>query len=88
MVDYPEIDFQDQLLLRPPKEHGGESQSHWMMWTPSCLETYKKLGIPLKEQALLAGVEGAEQRPAEGRKVAVDAVFDSVRPLAPRSRKS
>ena len=34
------------------------------------LETYKKLGIPLSEQAVLAGVEGA--------RVAVDAVFDSV----------
>jgi len=36
------------------------------------------LGIPLQEQAILAGVEGAEAPPAEGRKVAVDAVFDSV----------
>ena len=45
---------------------------------PKLLETYKKLGIPLKEQAILAGVEGAENMPAEGRKVAVDAVFDSV----------
>ena len=35
------------------------------------LEVYKKLGIPIEEQKVLAGVEGA-------RKVAVDAVFDSV----------
>ena len=41
---------------------------------PKLLETYKKLGIPLKEQALLAGVEAPEGE----RKVAVDAVFDSV----------
>jgi Fe-S cluster assembly protein SufB len=41
------------------------------------LRTYEKLGIPLKEQMILAGVEGAEDAPAE-RKVAVDAVFDSV----------
>ena len=45
---------------------------------PKLLDTYKKLGIPLKEQMILAGVEGAEDAPAEGRKVAVDAVFDSV----------
>jgi Fe-S cluster assembly protein SufB len=45
---------------------------------PKLLATYAKLGIPLKEQAILAGVEGAEDMPAEGRKVAVDAVFDSV----------
>ena len=38
---------------------------------PKLLETYEKLGIPLKEQEVLAGVEGAS-------KVAVDAVFDSV----------
>ncbi len=51
---------------------------------PVLLETYKKLGIPLSEQKLLAGVEGAEQEVAEAggpaalRGVAVDAVFDSV----------
>src|SRR3546814_1238306 len=38
---------------------------------PEILATYQKLGIPLEEQKVLAGVEGA-------RKVAVDAVFDSV----------
>jgi len=38
---------------------------------PEILKTYEKLGIPLKEQEVLAGVEGAS-------KVAVDAVFDSV----------
>ena len=46
---------------------------------PKLLATYEKLGIPLKEQMILAGVEGADEAaPAEGRKVAVDAVFDSV----------
>src|SRR3546814_20057232 len=38
---------------------------------PEILRTYEKLGIPIEEQKVLAGVEGA-------RKVAVDAVFDSV----------
>ncbi len=41
---------------------------------PKLLATYAKLGIPLKEQMLLAGVEGADAP----RRVAVDAVFDSV----------
>jgi Fe-S cluster assembly protein SufB len=50
---------------------------------PKLLETYEKLGIPLSEQKVLAGVEGAEQeklpdRPPMGGNVAVDAVFDSV----------
>src|ERR1019366_7044462 len=39
----------------------------------------EKLGIPLKERAILAGVEGTDgQSPSEGTQVAVDAVFDSV----------
>ena len=38
---------------------------------PEIRRTYEKLGIPIEEQKVLAGVEGA-------RKVAVDAVFDSV----------
>ena len=37
----------------------------WMRWDPKLLDTYNKLGIPLHEQMMLAGV-------------AVDAVFDSV----------
>ena len=45
---------------------------------PKLLATYEKLGIPLKEQMILAGVETDQEVPAEGRKVAVDAVFDSV----------
>ena len=42
---------------------------------PELLRTYEKLGIPLKEQAVLAGVQGAQ---VTGPRVAVDAVFDSV----------
>jgi Fe-S cluster assembly protein SufB len=40
---------------------------------PELLRTYEKLGIPLREREILAGVEGAAER-----RVAVDAVFDSV----------
>ncbi len=77
MVDYPEIDFQDQYYYARPKSMMEKPKSLDEV-DPKLLETYQKLGIPLREQMILAGVEGAEDIPAEGRKVAVDAVFDSV----------
>src|SRR6056300_997536 len=77
MVDYPEIDFQDQYYYARPKSMEVKPKSLDEV-DPKLLETYEKLGIPLKEQMILAGVDGAEDMPAEGRKVAVDAVFDSV----------
>ena len=77
MVDYPKIDYQDQYYYAAPKSMADKPKSLDDV-DPKLLETYKKLGIPLKEQMILAGVEGAEDAPAEGRKVAVDAVFDSV----------
>ena len=73
MVHYPKIDFQDIYYYARPKSMVEKPKSLDDV-DPKLLETYKKLGIPLAEQALLAGVEGAEL----GRKVAVDAVFDSV----------
>ena len=73
MVEYPQIDFQDQYYYARPKSMAQKPKSLDEV-DPKLLETYKKLGIPLKEQALLAGVEPAP----EDRKVAVDAVFDSV----------
>ncbi|MBV2361207.1 Fe-S cluster assembly protein SufB [Thalassococcus sp. CAU 1522] len=85
MVDYPEIDFQDQYYYARPKSMAEKPKSLDDV-DPKLLETYKKLGIPLKEQMILAGVEGAGEAAVEGRvgggtetrKVAVDAVFDSV----------
>ena len=73
MVDYPTIDFQDQYYYARPKSMEDKPKSLDDV-DPKLLETYKKLGIPLKEQALLAGVEAPEGE----RRVAVDAVFDSV----------
>ena len=67
-VDYPPIDFQDLHYYSAPKSTSGPKSLDEV--DPELLATYAKLGIPLKEQALLAGVEGA--------RVAVDAVFDSV----------
>jgi Fe-S cluster assembly protein SufB len=81
MIDYPEIDFQDQYYYARPKSMVDKPKSLDDV-DPKLLATYEKLGIPLKEQMILAGVEGAEEIPADGRnserKVAVDAVFDSV----------
>ncbi len=46
---------------------------------PELLAMYEKLGIPLRERAILAGVEGSEDGDEPARsQVAVDAVFDSV----------
>jgi Fe-S cluster assembly protein SufB len=77
MVHYPKIDFQDQYYYARPKSFENRPKSLDEV-DPELLRTYEKLGIPLKEQMILAGVEGAEDAPAEGRRVAVDAVFDSV----------
>jgi len=77
MIDYPKIDFQDQYYYAQPKSFEEKPKSLDEV-DPKLLETYTKLGIPLREQEILAGVEGAGSTPAEGRKVAVDAVFDSV----------
>ncbi|MGB0626552.1 MAG: Fe-S cluster assembly protein SufB [Alphaproteobacteria bacterium] len=66
---YPAIDYQDSYYYAAPKT--SEKPKSLDEVDPKLLETYEKLGIPLREQEVLAGVEGA---PA----VAVDAVFDSV----------
>lgn len=77
-VKYPPIDYQDAYYYAAPKNKPGPKSLDEV--DPELLRTYEKLGIPLKEQAILAGVEGAGETPAEGGRlpVAVDAVFDSV----------
>ena len=77
-VKYPKIDFQDAYYYAAPKEKVGPKSLDEV--DPELLKTYAKLGIPLKEQAILAGVEGAGDSPSEGGRmpIAVDAVFDSV----------
>ena len=72
-VNFPKIDFQSISYFSAPK---GDRPQSLDEVDPQLLETYEKLGIPLHEQALLAGVEGAE--PNARPPVAVDAVFDSV----------
>src|SRR5580700_1740629 len=74
-VDYPPIDYQGIYYYSAPKRGAGPASLDEI--DPEILKTYEKLGIPLREQEMLAGVV----RPLEGgsgRKVAVDAVFDSV----------
>ncbi|MEH6753247.1 MAG: Fe-S cluster assembly protein SufB [Alphaproteobacteria bacterium] len=66
---YPAIDYQDSYYYAAPKS--GDKPKSLDEVDPKLLETYAKLGIPLREQEVLAGVEGAPL-------VAVDAVFDSV----------
>src|SRR5215204_3988784 len=70
-VHYPKIDFQDYYYYSAPKRKELASLDEV---DPEILRTYEKLGIPLREQELLAGVV----RPEGERRVAVDAVFDSV----------
>ena len=75
MLNIAPIDYQDQYYYAAPKGFDDKPQSLDDV-DPELLRTYEKLGIPLREQMILAGVvDGAA---AEGRKVAVDAVFDSV----------
>ena len=75
MVNYPAIDFQDQYYYAAPAGTDTAPTSLDEV-DPELLRTYEKLGIPLREQEILAGVRSGEA-PAGGR-VAVDAVFDSV----------
>jgi len=68
-VTFPRIDYQDSYYYAAPKEKTGPKSLDEV--DPELLAVYAKLGIPLKEQEVLAGVEGAPR-------YAVDAVFDSV----------
>ncbi|HYC25067.1 MAG TPA: Fe-S cluster assembly protein SufB, partial [Roseiarcus sp.] len=67
-VEYSPIDYQNIYYYAAPKSTPGPRSLDEV--DPELLRTYEKLGIPLREQEVLAGVE----RP----RVAVDAVFDSV----------
>ena len=85
-VDYPKIDYQDIYYYAAPKQFTAPKSLDDV--DPEILKTYEKLGIPLKEQEILAGVRkqgepsqlGEESIGADfgSGRVAVDAVFDSV----------
>src|SRR6516165_10059986 len=88
-VDYGPIDYQGIYYYAAPKKKDGPKSLDEI--DPEILRTYEKLGIPLREQKMLLGVQNrqaadggdgadggeAESGSAYGR-VAVDAVFDSV----------
>jgi Fe-S cluster assembly protein SufB len=71
-VNYPKIDYQDLYYYAAPKPKKTLSSIDEI--DPEILKTYEKLGIPLREVEMLEGVV----RPEGERRVAVDAVFDSV----------
>jgi Fe-S cluster assembly protein SufB len=85
-VNYPKIDYQDIYYYAAPKAFKAPKSLDEV--DPEILRTYEKLGIPLKEQEILAGVrkqgepsqlDDDEMTGGEARgRVAVDAVFDSV----------
>ena len=68
-LDIPMVDYQNAYYYAEPKKKPSLKSLDEL--DPEIKRTYEKLGIPIEEQKVLAGVEGA-------RKVAVDAVFDSV----------
>jgi Fe-S cluster assembly protein SufB len=76
-VNYPKIDYQDLYYYAAPKRNAALTSLEEV--DPEILATYERLGIPLKEQEILAGVrkDGNGNGSMAGR-VAVDAVFDSV----------
>lgn len=68
-LNVPPIDYQDAYYYAEPKQKKTIASLDEL--DPEIRRTYEKLGIPIEEQKVLAGVEGS-------RKIAVDAVFDSV----------
>src|SRR5919112_821140 len=68
-VSYDKIDYNEIYYYAAPKKNPAPKSLDEV--DPEILRTYEKLGIPLREQEILAGVEPQ-------RRVAVDAVFDSV----------
>src|SRR3954462_6218480 len=80
-VHYPPIDYQDVYYYSAPKQKDGPKSLDEI--DPEILETYRKLGIPLREQEALLGIQRPANEDGDGEtvaqsRVAVDAVFDSV----------
>ncbi len=66
-IKHPPIDYQDAYYYAAPKQKTKPTSLDEV--DPELLKTYEKLGIPLREQEVLAGVSP---------RIAIDAVFDSV----------
>ncbi|MCU0953865.1 MAG: Fe-S cluster assembly protein SufB [Hyphomicrobium sp.] len=69
-VSYPKIDFEDLYYYAAPRSAEGPKSLDEV--DPELLKMYERLGVPLREQEILAGVKSDKPR------VAVDAVLDSV----------
>ena len=69
-VSYPKIDFEDLYYYAAPK--GSEGPKSLAEVDPELIKMYDRLGVPLREREVLAGVK------RDTPKVAVDAVIDSV----------
>ena len=67
-VEYDKINYDELYYYAAPKRKAAQSLDEI---DPEILKTYEKLGIPLREVEVLEGI-------APERRVAVDAVFDSV----------
>ena len=77
-VEYPKIDYQDLYYYAAPKKKKEIASLDEI--DPEILKTYEKLGIPLREVEVLEGVVRKDEdgNDVAERRVAVDAVFDSV----------
>ncbi|CAM5406052.1 FeS cluster assembly protein sufB OS=Afipia felis OX=1035 GN=sufB PE=3 SV=1 [Afipia felis] len=77
-VEYPKIDYQDLYYYAAPKKKKEVASLDEI--DPEILKTYEKLGIPLREVEVLEGVVRKDEdgNDVSERRVAVDAVFDSV----------
>jgi Fe-S cluster assembly protein SufB len=79
-VEYGPIDYQDIYYYSAPKQKDGPKSLDEI--DPEILRTYEKLGIPLREREALLGIQRPENDDGTAggsdRRVAVDAVFDSV----------
>jgi Fe-S cluster assembly protein SufB len=73
-VGYAPIPYNELYYYSAPKSTPGPKSLDEV--DPELLRTYEKLGIPLREREILLGVQRPESEPE--RRVAVDAVFDSV----------
>jgi Fe-S cluster assembly protein SufB len=75
MLKIAPIDYQDVHYYAAPKKPRPKSLADV---DPALLEMYEKLGIPLREREVLAGVVGSDEEEGHRPPVAIDAVLDSV----------
>ena len=80
-VDYPKIDYQNAYYYSAPKKNALASLDEV---DPEILKTYEKLGIPLREQEILAGVGARRKARGAWRSTRCSIPFRS----PPPSRKS